>query len=284
MSTYIEKLTEEHNTIIRILEKVKSLGIRNKEGRVFLTKLKKCFTDHLKNEDENFYPVLYQYANSNSSKKEILNMFIKEMLEISDEVFAFFNNYEKETKYPNIEEDFEKIYVALMIRVRREEKILFKEYEKHALENSEVTKPLDFGDAIVDELLLEHAEILKVIKEITHNGIIIEDSKELFLKFKEVLLKHKNNENEKLIAVLNEASKGVFDLKTNFQEFIEEHDEFEEKIEEFFENLESETSEMDVLVEFGKIVADLTLHMNKEEKILYSEFKKLQRQKNYHFE
>ncbi len=284
MSAYIEKLTEEHNTIIKILEKVKSLGIRTNEGKGLLRKLKVCFTDHLKNENENFYPVLMQYANSSPTKKEILNMFIKEMQEISDEVFAFFINCENETQNQKVEEDFEKIYIALMIRVRREEKILFKEYERHELDNSKVTKPLDFGNGLVDELLLEHVELLKMINEITLKGILIEDSKEIFLKFKELLFKHKDKEDKKLITVLNEASEGTFDLKINLKEFIEEHNKLENTIEVFFKDLESETKEMDVLVEFGKIVADLTLHMNKEEKTLYSEFKKIQRQKNYHLE
>ena len=120
----------EANKLNETLEKVQHAGITTDEGCRIMLGFKDLFIKHLENEDRNFYPVLNDAAKKNPSLQVTMDVFAREMLAISDKVFKFFKNLEEDCNFKEAPQDFGEILSELTVRVRREERILFKEYEK----------------------------------------------------------------------------------------------------------------------------------------------------------
>lgn len=99
-------------------------------GQVLLLKAKASLLAHLKREDEEMYPTLWQGAESDSSLKKMLEAYAKDMTGVSTSVLAFFEKYEGRERETNFTNDFREVYLALTKRIISEESKLFPEYEK----------------------------------------------------------------------------------------------------------------------------------------------------------
>ncbi len=131
MENLIEDFVNDHKILIEALNEVKQLGIAKKEGQEKLLSIKNAFINHLKKEDLKLYPALHSAASKDEKLKKKLEMFAKDMDEISKGVMTFFSTYSSD-KYDNHEfaKDFGKIYSTLKNRVYKEENILYPEYDK----------------------------------------------------------------------------------------------------------------------------------------------------------
>ncbi len=69
MSPLIEEFKREHSGILDTLKEVRELGINTKKGRAKLMSVKESLLEHLKKEDEKFYPVLWQEAEQSKQLK-----------------------------------------------------------------------------------------------------------------------------------------------------------------------------------------------------------------------
>jgi iron-sulfur cluster repair protein YtfE (RIC family) len=127
----IEDLKKEHADVAGLLKEVKRLGIGSREGKAKLLLAKDGLLSHLKKEDEQLYPVLKREAEKNPELKRTLDIFAQEMEKISGVVLSFFEKYSSATTSGlEFAKDLGGVFAGLETRIRREENILYKEYEK----------------------------------------------------------------------------------------------------------------------------------------------------------
>ena len=129
MSALIEGFKKEHSDIVDALQEVKELGILTKEGQAKLMSVKTSLLEHLKEEDEKFYPVLRKEAAQNKKLKEELDIFAKDFESVSKVVLEFFDRFEKGVLGTRLLWDFETLIMVLRNRIMNEEIFLYGEYE-----------------------------------------------------------------------------------------------------------------------------------------------------------
>ncbi len=130
MSKLVEELKKEHIKMFETLNKVKSLGITSEEGRDALFGAKNGFSAHLKKEDEQLYPVLGNAAESDANLKQTLDIFAKDMGEISKVALEFFNKYLTSGSGIEFAKDFGRLFATLFQRMRREENVIYAKYNE----------------------------------------------------------------------------------------------------------------------------------------------------------
>ncbi len=130
MSVLIDQLKEEHSEIFAELNEADILGIITEEGQNKLFSTRANILVHLHNEDENLYPVLRKEAENNKHLEIILSSFSSEMKNISTSVMKFIDKYSDGVLDSKYLESFETIFATLNARMKKEESILFAEYEK----------------------------------------------------------------------------------------------------------------------------------------------------------
>ncbi len=130
MSALIDEFKKEHSKIIDTLKEVKELGILSEEGQAKLASVKESLLEHLKKEDEQLYPVLKKEAGHNEKLKELLDVFAKDMENVSRVVMDFFDKYSSKVIDSSATGAFEDLFAAFRNRLRNEEDILYEEYEK----------------------------------------------------------------------------------------------------------------------------------------------------------
>ncbi len=130
MSKLVEELKKEHTVIVKVLNKVKSLGITSIEGQKTLLAAKSGLLAHLKKEDEQLYPVLQTAAESNPNLKQTLDIFAKDMEEISQAALDFFEKYSTGGLGLEFAKDFGTLFATLSNRIRREERTLYSKFNE----------------------------------------------------------------------------------------------------------------------------------------------------------
>ena len=130
MSKLIDELKEEHSMITDALNKVQKAGFSSKEGQRTLLLSKNRLLSHLKKEDEQLYPVLWESAKKDSELKRILDKFAKDMKEISKFVVEFFDKYSEGGSGIEFAKDYGKFHTVLSSRLRREEVMIFPKYKE----------------------------------------------------------------------------------------------------------------------------------------------------------
>ncbi len=130
MLALIKEFKSEHSKIIKVLNEVEEFGVLTKEGQAKLMSAKAILIEHLKEEDEKFYPVLRRASEHNKKLKEVLEVFAKDLENVSKFVFGFFDRYDKGLLDEKLVKDFETLFIVLRFRMENEENILYEEYNK----------------------------------------------------------------------------------------------------------------------------------------------------------
>ncbi len=130
MSTLIEGFKREHSVIIDALKDARELGFLTKKGQSKLLSVKANLLEHIKEEDEKFYPVLWKEAERNKKLKEGLGVFAKDWGNVSSIAFGVLDRYEKGVLCERHLLDFATLYTVLHNRMKNEEDFLYGEYEK----------------------------------------------------------------------------------------------------------------------------------------------------------
>lgn len=95
-----------------------------------LKSVREMLLAHLRKEDAELYPVLRKAADKDANIKETLELFAKDMDEISKAAMAFFAKYTSEGEGTAFAREFGSLYATMQGRIRREENNLYKVYEK----------------------------------------------------------------------------------------------------------------------------------------------------------
>ena len=130
MSALIDEFKKDHSEIIDTLKEIKELGVLSEEGQAKLISAKESLLEHLRKEDELLYPVLRKEAEHNEKLKELLDVFAKDMENVSRVVMDFFDKYSEDVINSAVTDEFEQLFAAFRNRIRHEEDILYEEYEK----------------------------------------------------------------------------------------------------------------------------------------------------------
>ena len=130
MSALIDEFKKDHSEIIDTLKEIKELGVLSEEGQAKLISAKESLLEHLRKEDELLYPVLKKEAEHNEKLKELLDVFAKDMENVSRVVMDFFDKYSEDVIDSAITDEFEHLFAAFRNRIRHEEDILYEEHEK----------------------------------------------------------------------------------------------------------------------------------------------------------
>lgn len=132
MSDLIDKLKKEHNILVEALDSMTRLGVTSKEGQEKLYSAKEALLAHLSLEDKELYPALRRAAESDDSVRSTLDIFAKDMEEISKTALSFFSKYSQGGDSLEFAKELGRLIGALKNRIGREEDILYAQFDKLA--------------------------------------------------------------------------------------------------------------------------------------------------------
>ncbi|OGQ56218.1 MAG: hypothetical protein A3J24_07925, partial [Deltaproteobacteria bacterium RIFCSPLOWO2_02_FULL_53_8] len=118
MSRLIYDFQKDHLVIMDGLNAVKRHGVGTKECMDGLKSVKEQLLAHLRKEDLELYPVLRKVADKDAHIKETLELFAKDMDEISKAAMAFFTKYASGGEGTAFARDFGSLYTTMQGRIR----------------------------------------------------------------------------------------------------------------------------------------------------------------------
>lgn len=130
MPRLISKLKQDHQTIVEALQQAKDCGFSSNDSFERLMTVKTALFEHLAEEDQHLYPTLFEAAETDSALKATLGIFARDMQEVSREVTSFFDKHHQGGEGIEYAADFGRIYALLGQRIRKEEELLYPEYDK----------------------------------------------------------------------------------------------------------------------------------------------------------
>jgi iron-sulfur cluster repair protein YtfE (RIC family) len=130
VSSLLEELKQDHKIMLDILDDVKKLGVASKSGQEKLLAAKAILLSHMQKEDQEFYPALKKAAEHNDDLKRTLNYFAEDMDVVSKKAMHVFDKYSRKASAAESTADITLLYMTLKDRIRTEEEILFKKFEK----------------------------------------------------------------------------------------------------------------------------------------------------------
>lgn len=113
MGDLISGFKKDHVVIMDTLNVVKRHGISSEEGKKGLKSVKDTLLAHLTKEDANLYPVLRKAAEKDENTKQMLDLFAKDMDEISNAAMRFFAKYASGGQGTEFARDFGGLYATL---------------------------------------------------------------------------------------------------------------------------------------------------------------------------
>ncbi len=129
MSRLIEELKEEHQLITAALTKMRSLYINSKEGREALMSLESTLLSHIQKEDEQLYPVLRKEAEKDEYLKRTLDLFARDMEEISKKIRDFLKNYTEGRLGQDSAKVIGRFFAMISNRIRQEECVIYEKFD-----------------------------------------------------------------------------------------------------------------------------------------------------------
>ncbi len=124
----IAQLKQDHVAISDVFLEIVLLDIDTEEGRQKLLEAQAALLAHLKQEDEEFYPVLWAMTQDNPDLKQKLDAFADDMRNINTKLLEFFEKHAAGQHSADFAIDFRNVYGLLVRRIMREEIELFPEY------------------------------------------------------------------------------------------------------------------------------------------------------------
>ncbi len=134
MKDLVQSLKAEHVNIVRILTKVRELGIETDEGRRALMAAKNGLLAHLKREDEDLYPALLKAAEDDPILRDALDFFHDDIEGVAKAALKFFEKYEAGDGgadfAADFAADFDRVADVLIQRIQKEESVIYKMFNQ----------------------------------------------------------------------------------------------------------------------------------------------------------
>lgn len=130
MSDFIDRLKEDHVQLIETLMAANRAGITSAAGRELLMQAQQAFNLHLQKEDNGLYPLLHRGSKNNPKLDYLLDEFATEMTQATKMVHDFYEQLDRNTDEIQLATSFGALCQSLSKRIKREENILYEEYEK----------------------------------------------------------------------------------------------------------------------------------------------------------
>ncbi len=132
MDRLIEELKKQHEKLLEGFEAIFNDNTHSISIEKILKSLKDLLLDHVKKEDEQFYPVLYKAADKDDYIKTMTDIFIQDFDKIYKQIQEYYDKYFSGRNYSKEEfiTDSAKIMATLRNRIHEEENILFPLYER----------------------------------------------------------------------------------------------------------------------------------------------------------
>jgi len=127
--TLIRELTQEHARILNSLMAMDELGIGTQEGLTALRRARQELISHMNKEEMLIYEPLRTKSASNQALRRTVQIFTQDIPSLTREVLGFFEKYEAGEADSAYADNYSAMIAQLKTRIRREETILFKEYQ-----------------------------------------------------------------------------------------------------------------------------------------------------------
>ncbi|MFV3076265.1 hemerythrin domain-containing protein [Niveispirillum fermenti] len=132
MGRIVPRLKDDHAELKRVLEDVRRQGIGTPDGQRTLLAARDLFIDHIRRENEEFYPDYRRLALRDPVRAAMAEQFSAEMVELGGRVLAFFDKYRDGGSGLEFAVDFGRMSALLQSRLHKEEAILYARYEEMA--------------------------------------------------------------------------------------------------------------------------------------------------------
>ncbi len=130
MSRLIDELKWEHTSILSLLDEIREAGIVADESQDKLFAAKASLLTHLRKEDKSLYPALRRAAHDDEKLRRTIDLFTRDITDISKSALEFFATYSRSDSYFDFATDFGRLHAALKSRIKKEEAVLYPEYER----------------------------------------------------------------------------------------------------------------------------------------------------------
>lgn len=129
----VEKLEAQHVTLLRMLTIIADENVDYEKRLETLQKSKQVLLAHLKQEDDEFYPIMRAAAQEDQRLQWLLDIYDKIMESAVAEVLNFYALYEDGWKNVNRHKfsfDLQSLIGLIRYRIEREESKLYPEYKR----------------------------------------------------------------------------------------------------------------------------------------------------------
>jgi hemerythrin-like domain-containing protein len=130
MAGLTDELKKDHSEIFEMLNKVRDIGVTKKEGQSILLSVRSSILSHINREDARLYPRLKKASENDPRLKDTLDTFAKDMEAVSRGAVDFLNKHSTGGSDLEFARDFGRFYATLQLRMRKEENILYREYDR----------------------------------------------------------------------------------------------------------------------------------------------------------
>ncbi|GEM_PF-2737877 len=132
MDRLIEELKKQHEKLLEGFEGIFNDSAHSLSIEEVAKSLKDLLLDHIKTEDEQFYPVLYKAAKKDDYIRTMTDIFIQDFDKIYKQIQEYYDKYFSGRNYSKEEfiTDSAKIMATLRNRIYEEENVLFPLYER----------------------------------------------------------------------------------------------------------------------------------------------------------
>jgi len=130
MRDIVSELKMEHANLRNVLETVRSHGIGTQAGRDALHAARKLFVEHIRHEDDTFYPRFRDLSRNDPTRSEIAEKFAAEMTELGAKILAFFEKYKDGGSGMEFAMDFGRMHAVLNSRWHKEEAFLYAKFQE----------------------------------------------------------------------------------------------------------------------------------------------------------
>lgn len=128
---------------------------------------------------------------------------------------------------------------------------------------------------LTDKLRREHAAIIEALSTVSELGIGTKEGVAVLLGAKHLLLNHLAREDRELYPVLRRAATDNAELRKTIEYFTHDMEAVSQTVLDFFAKYEKGGSGLTFGSDFGKLMAQLSARISREESRLYMLFDKL---------